>query len=123
MYFLGSNSISEFISNLEMIQRIYKNDQNTLTTLEEQHQELEEKQTALKNEKAELSEQKAVAEEKQSALQSDKEKLQKKLDELNAEADKVSSEIAGLQDHDKVYKRRQIHLAYYIEYDHFTLWL
>lgn len=34
---LGSNSISEFISNLEMIQRIYKNDQNTLTTLEEQH--------------------------------------------------------------------------------------
>ena len=47
---LGSNSISEFISNLEMIQRIYKNDQNTLTTLEEQHQELEEKQTALKGE-------------------------------------------------------------------------
>ena len=118
---LGSNSISEFISNLEMIQRIYKNDQNTLTTLEEQHQELEEKQTALKNEKAELSEQKAVAEEKQSALQSDKEKLQKKLDELNAEADKVSSEIAGLQD--QSIQRRQIHLAYYIEYDHFTLWL
>lgn len=100
---LGSNSISEFISNLEMIQRIYKNDQNTLTTLEEQHKELEEKQTALKNEKVELSEQKAVAEEKQSALQSDKKELQKKLDELNAEADKVSSQIAGLQDHDKVY--------------------
>lgn len=101
---LGSNSISEFISNLEMIQRIYKNDQNTLTTLEEQHQELEEKQTALKNEKAELSQQKAVAEEKQSALQADKKALQAKLDELNAEADKVSSQIASLQDHDKVYK-------------------
>lgn len=101
---LGSNSISEFISNLEMIQRIYENDQDTLTTLEEQHQVLEEKQAALKTEKAELSEQKAVAEEKESALQSDKDSLQAKLDELNAEADKVSSEIAGLQDHDKVYK-------------------
>lgn len=100
---LGSNSISEFISNLEMIQRIYENDQDTLATLEEQHRVLEEKQAALKTEKAELSQQKAVAEEKESALQSDKDSLQAKLDELNAEADKVSSEIAGLQDHDKVY--------------------
>lgn len=100
---LGSNSISEFITNLEMIQRIYKNDQNTLKTLEEQHQELEEKQTALKNEKAELSDQKSVAEEKQSALQNDKEELQQKLEELNAEADKVSSQIAKLQDKGKVY--------------------
>ena len=52
---LGSNSISEFISNLEMIQRIYKNDQNTLTTLEEQHQELEEKQTALKKKRSSVN--------------------------------------------------------------------
>lgn len=100
---LGSNSISEFITNLEMIQRIYENDQDTLTTLEEQHRVLEEKQAALKKEKAELSEQKAVAEEKQSALQADKDSLQAKLDELNAEADKISSEIASKQDPDKVY--------------------
>ncbi len=30
---LGSNSISEFISNLDLIQRIYKNDMDVLETL------------------------------------------------------------------------------------------
>ena len=52
---LGSNSISEFISNLEMIQRIYKNDQNTLVVLEEQQKELEEKQAVLEREQEERS--------------------------------------------------------------------
>ena len=100
---LGSNSLSEFLTNLELIQRIYKGDQDTLKMLEEQHAELEKKQAALQSEKSELAEQKASAEEKQAALQEDKDALQAKLEELNAEADKVSSEIASLQDKDKVY--------------------
>lgn len=100
---LGSNSLSEFLSNLEMIQRIYKNDQDILKTLEEEQAELEEKQAALKTQQEELSVQKASAEEKKSALQADKDALQAKLDELNAEADRISSEIAALQDSDKVY--------------------
>ena len=104
---LGSSSLSEFLTNLELIQRIYKGDQETLKTLEKQHDELETKQAALKAEQAELKEQKAAAEEKQSALQADKDILQSKLEELNAEADRVSGEIAALQDKDKVYEGGQ----------------
>lgn len=101
---LGSNSISEFISNLEMIQRIYKNDQDTLAELKEQHKQLEKEQQELLTQKSSLNEQKTVVQQKKDALQTDKEALQKKLDELNEEADRVSGEIAGLQDNDKVYE-------------------
>ena len=94
---LGSSSLSEFLTNLEMIQRIYQNDQDTLEELEQQEKELSEKEAALKVQQQELSVQKAAAEEKQQALKADKEALQAKLDELNAEADRISSEIAALQ--------------------------
>ncbi|MEE0517720.1 MAG: hypothetical protein UC708_07550, partial [Anaerovoracaceae bacterium] len=39
---LGSSSISEFISNLDMIQRIYRNDMDVLKTLEKEEKELQE---------------------------------------------------------------------------------
>ncbi|MGC2872423.1 murein hydrolase activator EnvC family protein [Ihubacter sp. rT4E-8] len=104
---LGSSSVSEFLTNLELIQRIYRGDEETLRTLEEQQKELEKKRAALKHEKEELDKQKSEAEEKQSALQSDKDALQAKLDELNAEADRISDEIARMQDHDKKYEGGQ----------------
>lgn len=101
---LGSNSFSEFITNLEMIQRIYKNDQDTLEILEKQQKELEEKRQRLKEQKEALSQQKTEAEEKQEAMKGDQAALQAKLDELNAEADRISGEIAAMQDTDKVYE-------------------
>ncbi len=101
---LGSNSISEFISNLEMIQRIYKNDQNTLVVLEEQQKELEEKQAVLEREQKELGEKKSEAQEKKDALKEDQTALQEKLDELNAEAERIGDEIASMQDQNKVYE-------------------
>lgn len=101
---LGSNSISEFITNLEMIQRIYRNDQKTLEVLEKQQKELEEKRAALKVQQEELAAQKGQAEEKKRAMKSDQEALQAKLDELNAEADRISSEIAAMQDTNKKYE-------------------
>lgn len=101
---LGSNSISEFLTNVELIQRIYRNDQEMLKQLEIQHKELEEKQAVLKKEREELKEQKEDAQVKKDALKKDKSALQGKLDALNAEADRVSGEIAALQDADKVYE-------------------
>lgn len=95
---LGSNSISEFLNNVEMIQRIFKNDQETLKFLEEQHDVLEEKQTVLENEKAELGQQKAKQAEKQEALETSKAELQKQLDAINAEADRISAEIKARQE-------------------------
>lgn len=101
---LGSNSISEFLTNVEMIQRIYRNDQETLVVLEQQHRELEAKQTALENQREDLRTQKTEAQDKKAELQVQKEALQEKLDALNEEADRVSGEIASLQDTEKVYE-------------------
>ena len=95
---LGSNSISEFLNNVEMIQRIFKNDQDTLKTLEKQHDILEEKQTVLETEKAELDAQRAKEAEKQAELESSKAELQAQLDAINAEADRISAEIKARQE-------------------------
>lgn len=99
----GSSSISEFLSNIEMIERIYKNDQNTIATLENQQQELEVKRGKLKKEQESLAADKKDAEEKKAALTKDKKKLESKLDELNAEAARIGKEMAAKQDKKKVY--------------------
>lgn len=99
----GSNSLSEFLSNVEMIQRIYKNDQDTITTLQKQQEELEQKRKALKVEQEELKEEKAKAQEKKDALSEKQQSLQAKLDALNAEAQQLSSVIKNLQSSHKKY--------------------
>ena len=94
---LGSGSISEFLNNVEMIQRIYKNDQETLATMEEQHGVLEGKQVKLETEKAELDEQRAEEAAKQAELEESQAELQARLEALNAEADAITAEIQARQ--------------------------
>ncbi|MBR5316195.1 MAG: peptidoglycan DD-metalloendopeptidase family protein [Firmicutes bacterium] len=95
---LGSNSISEFLNNMEMIQRIYRNDQDTLVELEEQHTELEQKQSDLEKEKAALDADLEEQKEKEEKLKTSQTELQEKIDALNAEADSISAEIAARQE-------------------------
>lgn len=38
---LSSNNVTEFISNLEFVQKIYENDKNTLKTLTSEHEQLQ----------------------------------------------------------------------------------
>lgn len=94
---LGSSSISELLSNVEMIQRIYKNDQKVLKELKKQHEELEEKQTKLQEDKVEIDKQKAVADEANAKLQEQKDVLQAEFDKVEADAERIASEIAALQ--------------------------
>lgn len=94
---LGSSSISEFLNNMEMIQRIFKNDQETLKSLEEQHDVLESKQSVLEDQKSELDNQKEQEAEKQAELEESQAELQEKLDALNEEADAITSEIQERQ--------------------------
>lgn len=98
---LGSNSLSEFLDNVEMIQRIYKADQETLGLLEKQEEKLNQKQADLENEKAELSVKVTESEEKQEQLQTNIDKLQSKLEELNQEAEGLNSEIKRLQEENR----------------------
>lgn len=98
---LGSNSLSEFLNNIEMIQKIYKADEDTLTILQKQEEELNQKQEQLETEKAELDEKVSVSEEKQENLQSDIDILQSKFEELNQQAEGLNSEIKRLQKENK----------------------
>ncbi|MBR3259776.1 MAG: hypothetical protein IKF95_00320, partial [Firmicutes bacterium] len=51
---MGSNSISEFVSNVEMIQRIYENDVDLLRQLQEEQKKLEEEKKQLREEEQNL---------------------------------------------------------------------
>ena len=108
---LGSSSITDFMTNLDMAQRIFDNDVEVLETLEEQHAVLDEYKTqltALQNEMASQKEAKASQQNSLeasrgdvAALKADVEKdnkvLEAQVDELNEEADALVSEILKLQ--------------------------
>ena len=114
---MGSNSISEFVSNVEMIQKIYENDVEVLKVLEKEHKKLEKEKKKLKKEeealhgiqeelavkKETLNSQVAQLKEKQGQLNSKKKVLEDKEDELKAAADKLVAEIKKLQDASRVY--------------------
>lgn len=108
---LGSNSLSEFLSNLSMVQRLYQSDQETMNELEKQQQlleqqyaELERQQAALEEEKKALSEKQKEAQEKKDSMQAELDALDAKLDELNADAANISAQIAASQNPDKEYE-------------------
>ncbi len=114
---MGSNSISEFVSNVEMIQKIYENDVEILKILEKEHKKLEKERKKLQKEEKELkaiqdelaekkknlNSQVAQLKEKQGELNKKKKVLEDKEDELKASADALISEIKKLQDASRVY--------------------
>lgn len=100
---LGSSSISEFISNLDMIQRIYKNDMDVLDTLEKEEKELQEIKDRLEQEKAELDAKKAELDADMKELDSLKGELEAKEDQLLAEAQALNDKIQSMTDPDKEY--------------------
>lgn len=115
---MGSNSISEFVSNVEMIQKIYENDVEILKILEEEHKKLEEQEKQLEVEKQqlvdiqaqlkvqieELDGQKAELKAEKSKLDQKKKTLEAKDAELKRDADALISQIKKLQDSQRVYE-------------------
>lgn len=100
---LGSSSISEFISNLDMIQRIYRNDMDVLKTLEDEEKELQKIKDRLETEKAELDVKKAELDKDMQELEKLKSELDAKEAQLVAEAESLSNKIQDMVDQDKDY--------------------
>lgn len=104
---LGSSDISELISNLDMIQLIYTNDQKVLSQMQTQYDEIsDEKQTleklneqlkAQKDEKKqsqqELESKKSDVEELEKQVAEDNEALEAQIDELNKEAQALTEQM------------------------------
>lgn len=98
---LGSGSISEFVSNVEMIKRIYANDIKVMEALQEEYEELEKIKAELKEKKASLAADKVEMEKEKADLEEKKKDLKEQEDALKAEADRITSEIKKLQDASK----------------------
>ena len=115
---MGSNSISEFVSNVEMIQRIYENDVDLLRQLQEEQKKLEEEKKQLREEEqnlvayqeqlkvqmGELEVEKENLNVKQGELDAEKQKLEEKDAQLQADADALVAQIKELQDMQRVYE-------------------
>ena len=100
---LNSGSISELISNLEMIQIIYKNDMDAIDTLEKEQKELEEIQKELKKEKEALDVKKAELDAEVDKLNDLKAELEYAEDLLLAEAKELASKLQGMVNPDSEY--------------------
>lgn len=100
---LGSSSISEFVSNIEVVHKIYENDVEVLDTLEKEHKELEQIKADLKVKKENLAVQKEEAAKEQKALDAKKKELEKKEDELKAEADRLTQKLKSMVSTTKTY--------------------
>ncbi len=101
---LGSSSISEFLTNLDMVQMIYDNDMDVLEQIQDQYdkiekekQELESLNTQLSEQQADLETKKSEAETKKEEVANDNAALEAQIDQLNKEADQLTALIQQQQ--------------------------
>lgn len=99
---LDSDSISELLTNYEMVKEIYRSDREVLGELEKSHEELEAKKKEAEELQAELedsrqvvSDQKSVIEAKKKEISASNSKTQQMLDELEADADRITADTEG----------------------------
>lgn len=105
--FLSSTNISELMSNIEMMQKVYKNDRDLVDSVRESYEKikaekeklvtlqekLKTKLETLEEEQDELSNDYAKLEKKENKLTTNKEKLEADIDALNAESEALKSDI------------------------------
>lgn len=101
---LGSSSISEFLTNLDMVQMIYDNDMDVLEQIQDQYdkiekekQELESLNTQLSEQQGDLETKKSEAETKKEEVANDNAALEAQIDQLNKEADQLTALIQQQQ--------------------------
>ncbi len=104
---LDSSSFSEFLTNLDLVEKVYAGDKEVLDGLQDAYDEIDTKKKKVEALQEELKESKAVAEEQKAVVEADRatveeqkkeiaasnEETQEMLDKLNAEADRVSAEV------------------------------
>ena len=106
---MNSNSFSEFLTNMDLIEKIYASDKDVLKNLKDSHDKLEKKKKKVESLQSQLKSSKATAEtEKQEVanqkakIAEDNEETAKMLDDLEAEADAVSAELSKKSEEGKV---------------------
>jgi len=93
---LGSSSISDFLTNIEMVKRIYDSDARLLSRLEEQYDEIEAVKDDLVKMKNELMIQQDEVEAKRAALAADKESVKAKKAEVDADNKELEAQVDAM---------------------------
>lgn len=91
---LGSNNVEELVTNVDLVQNIFRNDQKILTELKSQKKILEESEAKLKAERSSLVVVKERGEKVKSELGENKNQLKAKLDELEKQEEELKANIA-----------------------------
>ncbi len=97
---MESGSFTEFLTNLDMVERIYEGDKEVLDELQRAYDEIDEKKKKVETLQAELKDSKEVAETEMKTVEKEKAKIaasneetEKMLDDLNDEADAITAKI------------------------------
>ena len=113
----GSSNMSDVLTNMDMVQRIYNADAELLKSIQEQYDlvdaqnrklealkvQLEEQQAVIAEKKSALEADEAEARARRNALQADADSLQKQYDAVKKEADSISETIKVLQSQNTQY--------------------
>ena len=94
---LNSKNVSELISNITFMQRIYKGDKDAITSVKKEEAELTALEGQLKDEEKALVAKREAAESAKASLEKDKEQIQGQLNQLEADSNAISAEIAKAQ--------------------------
>jgi len=108
---LGSSTITELLTNMELAKRIYKSDETLLSDMQTEYDavelkkqelqtlksELVDQQNELKKSKESLAAVEASLEKEKKSVESNNKQLEAQIDALNAEAEKLTEEIKKLQ--------------------------
>lgn len=94
---LQSGDFSEFLTNLSMVQRVFKSDEEVLSDLQKAHDTIETKTTEIKNLKSELSESKELADKTKSSLKTEEASLDDKKDAINSDIAQTQKEIDKME--------------------------
>ena len=90
---LDSGSFSEFLTNLDLVERIYSSDQEVLSNLQSAYDEVETKKTEVETLQAELKESKALAEKQKAEIAASNLQTEEQLEDLEAEAQRMTQVI------------------------------
>ncbi|MDO4860564.1 MAG: peptidoglycan DD-metalloendopeptidase family protein [Bacillota bacterium] len=94
---LGSNSISDFLNNVDMVQRIYESDKKLLSSLEDNFDKVKKQKRRLKALKKELTREENKQQEQVEALDSDRVTVAQKKAEKAAGNAKLKEQIEALE--------------------------
>lgn len=99
---MNSSSFTEFLTNRDLVEKIYASDKDVLEDLKEAHDELAKKKKKVEKLQSQLKSSKATAENQKEEVAAQKVKIAKSnketakmLDDLEAEADAVAAELAA----------------------------